>query len=224
MNQEKLFPRGMFTGAVLLGILIVWQSNSRQAFLNAQDPEQQGVVAIEVARLTDANSQLRKQLSDLTQQEYKLASAIVDRKSAEESVTKQNEQAEIVAGTSAVSGPGIIININDQLSIPQQIDILNALKNIGAEAISVNNRRVSARFSPWRAQLEAPYEIKAIGSPAALASSLDRRGGVIDQIELTTGALDLNIEQSEKLYLPSATLPTPKYATTVKDENVVNNL
>lgn len=203
----------------LLGLLGFWQFNLRQSISQATAAESQEVLAIEVSRLTSANDDLRQQLSELTQREYALASAVSDRQAAEQSLSDQRHQAEILNGTTAVTGPGIRIFVGQTLTISQQIDILNALNNIGAEALAVNGRRVTWQYSPWQTETPAPFAVEAIGSPTALASALNRRGGVIDQLEQTTGLLDITVEQAESLTLPAGSAPDLVYARPVEEDD-----
>lgn len=207
----------IFIVALILGVLVRWQADNRQNIAQAQTPEAQEVVAVEVARLTNANSDLRKQLTDVAQREFELQQAIVDKQSASKTYLEERDKADLVIGDVSVTGPGIRLVINDSLTNAQVTDVLNALKNIGAEAISINDHRVTPWFSEWRTSLTAPYTIVALGSPPVLATSLTRRGGIIDQIELAAGALDLNVEQSDTLTLPATPLPTMHYIKAVEE-------
>ncbi len=202
--------------SVFLGVLMVWQFNSRYQILNAQQPETQEVIAVEVARLTNANADLRKELADVSKQELDLARALTDKNAAEESLQAKQEQSDIISGVVAVSGSGIKLTINDELNVPQLVDVANALNNIGAEAVAVNGKRINNRFSFWRADLKEPYTFEAIGSPAALSSALSRRGGILDQIEANAGALDVTVTEHDTLVLPASNVVDFVYAKTVE--------
>jgi|GEM_PF-648619 len=218
MKRKLLFSTSeIFIVCLLLGVLMRWQSDNRQLIAQAQNPETQEVVAVEVARLTNANTDLRKQLSDVTQQEYELQQAIVDKQSASATYQKELDKADLVTGSVSVTGPGIRLVINDSLTNAQITDVLNALKNIGAEALSINDYRVTPWFSEWRTNLTAPYTVVALGSPPVLATSLTRRGGIIDQIELAAGALELTVDQYDELTLPETPLPNFQYLQVVEE-------
>lgn len=207
----------IFIGCFVLGVLVQWQADNRQNIAAAQTPEAQEVVAVEVARLTNANTDLRKQLADITQREYELQQAIVDKQSASSTIGKERDAADIITGTVAVNGPGIVLVINDGLTNAQVTDVLNALKNIGAEALAINGHRVTPWFSEWRTNLSAPYTVVALGSPPVLSTSLTRRGGIIDQIELAAGALDLDVQEHDDLTLPAAALPELSHTKTIEE-------
>ncbi|MDO8471946.1 MAG: DUF881 domain-containing protein [bacterium] len=216
LTKKILFQWEIWLTCLILGIVFVWQINSRGVILNAQNPESQEVIAIEVARLTNANADLRRELADLSQQEFSLARAITDKSQAEESLQTKQEQADVLSGAVSVSGPGIRLVIQDDLNVPQLVDIVNALNNIGAEAIAINGKRSNNRFSFWRTDIKPPYSIEAIGSPAALSSALNRKGGILDQIEVNAGALDLTLTEHDKIVLPAVNVPGFVYARTVE--------
>ena len=213
-DWHRLAPVAL--ASIMMGLFGYWQFDQRAQIQSATTSETQEVLAIEVSRLITTNDGLRTQLSDLTQREYALASALTDRQSAEKSLSERQQQADILNGTTAVSGPGIKIYIGQTLTISQQIDILNALNNIGAEAVAVAGRRVTWDYSPWNTQPAAPFTIEAIGSPAALASALTRRGGVIDQLESTTGLLDIRVEQADAVTLPAGQAQAVIYGQAVE--------
>ncbi len=214
-DLQRLGP--VFVASIMLGALALWQFSVRGRIVQATQPESQEVLAIEVGRLIATNADLREQLSDLTQREYALASALTDRQAAEQSLTEQKQKSDILNGASQVSGPGITITVGQTLTISQQIDLLNALNNIGAEAVAVNGQRVTWSYSPWNTEPAAPFSIEVIGSPAALESALQRRGGVIDQLEQSTGLLDLKVEQTASLTLPAGSAQSIIYGRAVEE-------
>ena len=72
------------------------------------------------------------------------------------------------------------------------LEVVNALKNAGAEAISVNDQRVTNYTDIYCAgnviqingqKISSPIEIKAIGSPELLYGSLKIPGGYIEILE-----------------------------------------
>lgn len=203
--------------ALIMGTLGYWQFDLNRRIGQVTAPESQEILAIEVGRLITANDDLRQQLSSLTQREFTLASALTNRQAAEKSLTEQRRQADILNGSTLVTGQGIRITVGQSLTISQQVDLLNALNNIGAEAVAVDGQRVTWNFSPWVSNQHADhFSIEAIGSPAALESALTRRGGVIDQLEATTGMLDIKVQPVQALSLPKGKTAPIIYAQPVE--------
>ena len=129
-------------------------------------------------------------------------------------------------GYTDVVGKGIVITLKDgdpskikgvaTEYIVHDIDIVqvvNALKNVGAEAISVNGQRITSRSSVSCVgnvimvdgqKLGSPFVIKAIGSPQYLYSSLKMPGGYLSLLE--NWGVQVKVEQVE-----SDTIEIPKY-------------
>ncbi len=72
------------------------------------------------------------------------------------------------------------------------LEVVNALKNAGAEAISINNQRITNSSSITcignvikinGEKVSVPYVINAIGLPEKLYGSITMPGGYIKQLE-----------------------------------------
>lgn len=153
---------------------------------------------------------------------------------AKEQINKANKQI----GLAEAKGPGIIFTISDSnidlntefdssKLIIHDIDILkivNELKNAGAEAISINGQRVILTTSIICGgniiningeRTGSPFEIKAIGSPEALAN-LERPGGYLSILKNRK----INVSSVKK----SNDITIPKYSGVLKFKysNIVN--
>lgn len=147
-----------------------------------------------------------------------------------EMAKKQINRANKQIGLAEVKGPGIIFTIADSNIdlnteydsnnlIIHDIDILkivNELKNAGAEAISINGQRVILTTSIICGgniiningeRTGSPFEIKAIGSPEALAN-LERPGGYLSILKNRK----INVSSVKK----SNDITIPKYTGVLK--------
>jgi len=120
-------------------------------------------------------------------------------------------QAEMLAGTIPVRGPGVVVRWGNGTAAPgfqiADIDLLlmvNELRAAGAEAISINGQRITAETEIRSAsnyilinqsQQAAPFTIRAIGPPHTMEQALELPGGLVDQsnqegrtISVTTAA------------------------------------
>ena len=114
-------------------------------------------------------------------------------------VDKELEQANTIMGLTDVEGEGIVITVNDSTNEEiRNIDsddlllIVNSLKSAGAEAISINDERITNitdivyinyQFIKVNGQrINSPYIIKAIGDPSYLEGSLIGNGGHVDDL------------------------------------------
>lgn len=187
----------LLIGAVL-GFMIVNQIKVQSKLAGSTDPKKVSTVALEVAEGIKGNKKLREELTNLEKQKKEIEAASTDKASIDESYQKELNQLKIIAGESSIVGPGVTIKFEKSLQISQLVDLVNALRNIGIEALSINGSRVIMDTSITDKIATAPIEIIAIGDNRILYDSLLRRGGIIEQIE-STG----KVSQSDNLEVPS---------------------
>ena len=201
--------------AFLLGLLVVVQLRSQAgapglAQLSAQD------LTILVANLNARNDQLRREGSTL---ERELSTLMANRQRGDVSVdeiTADLERVRAYAGLEPVAGPGVTIAIEGPIDGPGVEELINELRNAGAEAIAVGGVRVvvgvvvtgtAGATAVDGKPLAAGFELEAIGAPDKLTGSLTRSGGVIAQIAATQQDIVITVTPVDRLELP-ATLPT----------------
>ena len=125
-------------------------------------------------------------------------------------LTEVNGSGVIITVADSDIDPNTVLNSNDLLVHDSDIlKIVNELKNAGAEAISINGQRVILTTSIICGgniiningeRIGSPFEIKAIGSPEALAN-LSRTGGWLSILR------DRGINVSEPKKSNSITIP-----------------
>jgi uncharacterized protein YlxW (UPF0749 family) len=196
-----------------LGLLLVVQFRSQTggtglAVMSAQD------LTVLVANLNTHNDQLRAEVSNLDQQ---LAALKRGRSSGATSVNQiQADLSRIRAwsGLDPVGGQGITITIAGPISGPSLEDVINELRNAGAEAIAIENVRVvpgtvlggaAGRVSVNTTTLADPFTILAIGKPTVLTGSLARAGGIIAQLAATNPTTTVDVSETQHLELPATT-------------------
>ena len=150
-----------------------------------------------------------------------------------EEIKTNLEQYNLYLGNTEVTGTGIIITVSDAdintgigdsyLSIVHDADLLelvNALKNAGAEAISINGERITNTTAITCVgnvvkingeKIGAPFEIKAIGLTSKLYGSLTMPYGYIELLK--RDGVQVKIEQYDK-----ETIIIPKYDGVYKFE------
>ncbi len=117
-------------------------------------------------------------------------------------------------GKTDVQGEGIIIKLKDTtdedvipITSEDLLFIVDYLRIAGAEAISINNERIvnmsdivyvnNTIIYVNQQRILAPYEIKAIGNPTYLESTLIGNGGYIDI--LRNSGFEVDITKSNKV-------------------------
>ena len=128
-------------------------------------------------------------------------------------------------GNTEVVGKGIIVTVTDGDGINLNgnwssdyivhdgdlYEIVNALKNAGAEAISINNQRIVSKSSITCAgnvvlingeKVGVPYEIKAIGLPSMLYGAATMPNGYIDWMINDGVKVDIKTIEKETIVIP----------------------
>ena len=197
--------------AFVLGLLVVVQLRSQAgdpglAQLSAQD------LTILVANLNDRNDQLRREGSTL---ERELNTLVANRSRGDVSVdeiTADLDRVRAYAGLDPVAGPGVTISFEGPIDGPGVEELINELRNAGAEAIAVGGTRVvsgvvvtgpAGALGVGGAALPAGFELQAIGAPDKLTGSLTRSGGVIAQFAATQPDLIVTVTPVDRLELPA---------------------
>jgi uncharacterized protein YlxW (UPF0749 family) len=197
--------------AALLGVLVIGQLRGQ-----ANVPGLSALSATEltqlIANLSAGNDLLRAEVADLTQREATL-NATEDRgETTVDDLTEDLAAIRAWSGVTAVAGPGIAITVRGGIGGDGIDELLNELRNAGAEAISVEGVRVVSGIvvagapgdlSIANQALGETFEIRAIGSPQILTGTLTRTGGVIAQIGATYPLSTITVTPVDSLTLPA---------------------
>jgi uncharacterized protein YlxW (UPF0749 family) len=188
--------------AAILGLLVVVQLRGQTGGSELQSKSAQDLSAL-VASLNDENDRLRAEISNLQQQRDELRA---DRASGVTSVGQiQSDLGRIRAwsGLDPVAGKGIQITVSGEIEAVSVDDLLNELRNAGAEAIAIEDLRVIARTTvsgvPGSLDVDGfllrdPFTIRAIGRPEVLVGSLTRVGGIIARLGATNPGATVTVQ------------------------------
>lgn len=198
-----------------LGIFLISQFYSAKEYKKVIQPENNEVLAIEVAKLTKANADLRRQVVDLTSDLDDYRTSSESRQDTYNKYLADSEKFDVINGEKAKSGQGIVIQISGNLSTPQIIDLINAIKNIGSEIISINEKRLITNTNLAIFSGNDSYEIKVLGNSNLLQSAMERKGGIIEQI--STKDININISKSDNIEIPSGIPFNFQYAKIIKE-------
>jgi len=129
------------------------------------------------------------------------------------------------SGESAVQGQGIIVNVTGSLDAIAVNDLVNELRNAGAEALALDDVRITAKsvVTQGATALEMDgttigrtFTVRAIGDPDGLIAALKRPGGIVTQLEQFVSAT-ITVSPSSDLHLPATTLNlVPEFAESVE--------
>ncbi len=197
--------------ALVLGLLAVVQLRS-QSGGSALDARSAQELTVLVANLNARNDQLRTEVARLEQE---LSSLLADQSRGQTSVGQlRSDLARVRAwsGLDPVAGSGIRITISGPIAANGIADLLNELRNAGAEAIAIADVRVVAgtivggeagAVSVDDTALGDPFEVSAIGRPETLTGSLTRVGGIVAQLGATFPGAVVTVTPIDRLVLPA---------------------
>ena len=215
--------RGQFAVGVALfltALIVVITLRSQ-----ANQPEFANVRQADLIQLLDnvtgETRRLEDEVRDLEQARTELLSGVDRDEAARAEAARRLEEAQIIAGTVPVSGPGVRIEIDDpqnRVSAELLLDAVEELRDAGAEVIELNDT-VRLVMRSWfgtdqsglltadGVTLEAPYVIEAIGDPATLEAGARFRGGLVSEVEGERVGGLVTIEQQESIAIDSVATP-----------------
>jgi len=203
--------------AFILGILVVVQirsqaGNNTLAAMSSQD------LTFLVANLNTRNDQLRREIATLQSQLAALESGGSLGATSVNEIRAEIDRIRAWAGLDLVGGRGIEITVSGPITASAVEDLVNELKNAGAEAIAVEDVRVvpgtvfgggggggGGGLSVDDTALDDPFTIEVIGTPDTLTGSLARAGGIIAQLAATDPDATIDVEEATEMVLPATT-------------------
>lgn len=192
---------------LVLGLLLVIQLRSQHDIRQAASSADWGFV---VADLIDSNLRLRAEVEALQAQLDQFqddggGGALL------ESLVDEVNHLRVINGLVAVSGPGIELAIEGPISVLDLHDLINELRNAGAEALALNGQRIVA----WSAigsdgehvtvdgqPVHAPYHLEAIGQAQTLEVALNRPGGLVRLLQQARTGTSIAVNKRDRLTLP----------------------
>ena len=181
-----------------------------------------------VFREKEKNDRYTEKLKEKEQTLTRLREDVTKNNKLSDEQRKKIDNNNTILGLTKVTGKGIQIVLKDgeenkkagsTLEASQTIvhdvdifEIVNVLRNAGAEAISINGHRIIAT-SPISCigtvikindeKVGAPYVISAIGNPESLESALNIPGGIISILEKF--GIKITKEKKEEIKIPEYT-------------------
>jgi uncharacterized protein YlxW (UPF0749 family) len=199
--------------AFLLGLFVVVQLRTQSGGSALQNKSAQDLTTL-VGSLNTRNDQLRTEISSLQNQLDELRADHANGATSVEEIQSELARIRAWAGVDSVSGRGVTIVVGGNIEAASVDDLLNELKNAGAEAVAVENIRVvpgtTVSGVPGSLDVDGfllrdPFMIRAIGRPDTLVGSLTRAGGIVAQLAATSPSATIEIQPSdEPMTLPAA--------------------
>jgi uncharacterized protein YlxW (UPF0749 family) len=217
--------RGQLLAGVLcavLGFALVVQVRQ------TNDGTLSGLSQADLVRILDETTTrgdaLAAEVQDLRSERDELLSGSDRRQAALDALRRSAETQGILAGRLPAEGPGVVVTVTErrgQVKPSTMLNMLEELRNSGAEAIDLNGHRVTASSSfggiPGAITLDdqalrAPYVWTAIGVSDTISTALQIPGGALAVVRSDGG--ESTVVRSAKLEVSSIrVLGEPKFAT-----------
>jgi uncharacterized protein YlxW (UPF0749 family) len=196
--------------AAILGVLVIGQLRGQAQVPGLSELSAQELTQV-VANLNTRNDGLRNEIAALQQQAAGLDSAKANGATTVGQLRGDLARIRAWSGLSGLSGAGVAINVRGRIGGDGVDDLINELRNAGAEAIVVGNVRVvpgvviagpPGALSVEGTLLPEIFEVRAIGSQEILVGTLNRAGGVIAQVGATYPNAQLTVTPLENVVAP----------------------
>ncbi|MGH2500615.1 MAG: DUF881 domain-containing protein [Candidatus Limnocylindria bacterium] len=198
--------------ALLLGVLTVSQFRSQDAYSRSLQLETPSSLTTLIASLAERNSALRDEILDLRLRVESARGSVASGQGSLEESERQLAQLRVLAAETAVRGPGITVTVDGQFDERALGDLVNELRNAGAEAIGVNDVRIGPRSyfaagTPGSLTVDGervggPWIVRAVGAPEVIFVAVTRTGGIIGQFELIYRGTRFKVTREAALELP----------------------
>jgi len=212
-----------------LGIMLSLQFQAQTRIASDLTLQRTETLIAMVRGLSEKRQKLALEIIDLGAQLRSQVESNRDEETLLESIDLEMKKLQIVNGTTPVKGPGLTITIEEYMPIiyTDLLNIVNELWNAGAEAISINEHRITgystisvaedifseANYSIFMTvnheKLEYPIVIKTIGNANNLEKGLTLPGGIMDNLALFNAYP--KIEKVEELEIPAIQKPVTYY-------------
>lgn len=230
MNKNARWHIPITIVFLFLGIMLSLQFQAQKHFasdLSLQKTED----LIAMARgLSDKRQKLALEINDLRGQVSTQLESERDEKKLLENVSQEMEKLHVVNGNTPLKGPGLSITLEEHMAVvyTDVLTIVNELWNAGAEAISINDRRLIGNYTISyiddtgnneygnafimvnHEKLDFPITIKAIGDPNNLEKGQTLPGGIMDKLAAYYRAYP-EIQKVEELTIPPLNSPHTYY-------------
>ena len=199
------------TVAFVLGLLVVVQlrtqaSGAAFAALSSQE------LTVLVANLNDRNDELRGEVAALDRELSTLTTTTQRGEVSVDELRADLRRVRLYAGIDPATGPGVVITIRGPIDGSGVEDLVNELRNAGAEAMAVETVRLVPGVVTAGAAgvvtvdgvpLADPFELSAIGAPSKLTGSLTRSGGIIAQLAATQPDVVVEVTPLDRVDVPA---------------------
>lgn len=196
--------KGKLTITIIIGIMCLILT--MLIFMQVKTISQTDISELEIMRESELKTEITTlktkyeeviaKIEETNEKILQYEETFIEGKEASELLEEELQETEDLLGKNSVSGEGIIIKMSNagtnKINSEDLLNLVNLLKNAGAEAISINEKRLvydsyivdinNSNYITINGEyIVAPYTIKAIGNTTYLESAVAQKNyGYID--------------------------------------------
>lgn len=222
--RPRATPAQALTGVlcVMLGFAIAVQV--RQTDTASLSTMRESELVSLLDQTTRQADELQDQVSELERTQQELRSGSSSREAALDAATRSAAAQGILSGRLPAEGPGVTVTVRDpdaQVSALTLLNLLEELRNAGAEAVQLNDQRLTASSYVLGTDagievdgtlLSPPYRWVAIGDPDTIATALAIPGGALAKVQIDGGQASVQTQDLVEV-TATRTVPEPQHAT-----------
>ena len=217
---------GLLCAVLGFALVVQVRQNRTEGLSTLSQPE---LVRI-LDEATQRTNELEREASALERTREELENGTDTQAAALQAATDRAEVLGILSGRLPAEGPGVQIvltEVDGRISALTMLDVLEELRNAGAEAIQLGSLRLTASSYFLGAEdgivvdgttIQAPYRWVAIGDPDTLVPALNIQGGAMAAVRNSGGRG--TITPRERVEVTATRVPPePQYAKPAEDGN-----
>jgi len=227
--------KGKFTMTIIIGLMCLILT--MLIFMQVKTISQTDISELEIMRESELKTELTSlktkyeeviaKIQETNDKILEYEEAAIAGEKASELLEKELKETQDLLGKNQVTGEGIIIKMSNsgtsRINSEDLLNLVNLLKNAGAEAISINEQRIvydtyivdineTGHITINGTRVVAPYTIKAIGNIKYLESSVAQKN---------YGYIDTQIAEGKQVTLEnSLSINIPAYSKNLEFEYV----
>ena len=185
-----------FMCVMLTTVIFIQFKTIKQTDITSLENMREEELRTEISTFKQKIEEVNKQIEETNVKIKEYEEIISTDKEASELLSEELEKQNNILGKNAVQGSGVVVTLTDtraqKITSEDLRQLINQLKEAGAEAISINDQRIvydsyivdiGTTFIRINGQesIVSPYVVKAIGNPTYLESGLSKKQyGYID--------------------------------------------
>ena len=220
----RLAQLSLFAVSLIIGILLIGQLRSQARPIELSSLSAQELSTL-VETLSARNVVLSDGLASLREETREYERADMLGQSALQTTEESLEGIAAFAGLRAVEGQGIVVEIDGSFDPTAVNNLIYELRNSGAEAIAVDDIRITASsvavlgagvIEIDGVAIGRSFSMSAIGSPSGLRGAIQRPGGILTLLQQSIDAVFVVEERTNMLVPATERDLTPQVARPVE--------